>query len=53
MKYLNYARDESYGTAPVSTAARALLNEMGIAAENENAVELLRRYRQLDRDRKT
>ena len=53
MKYLNYARDESYGTAPVSTAARALLNEMGIAAENENAVELLRRYRQLDRDRKS
>ena len=49
MKYLNFARDENYGTIPVETAARALLNEMGVPAENENAAELLRRYRQLDR----
>ena len=52
MKYLNFARDEKYGAIPVETAARALLNEMGVAAINENAAELLRRYRQLDRDQK-
>ena len=52
MKYLNFARDEKYGAIPVETAARALLNEMGVASINENAAELLRRYRQLDRDQK-
>ena len=49
MKYLNFSRDKIYGAIPVETAARALLNEMGVAAENENTAELLRRYRQLDR----
>ena len=48
MKYLNFSRDKIYGAIPVETAARALLNEMGVAAENENTAELLRRYRQLD-----
>ena len=52
MKYLNFARDKKYGAIPVETAARALLNEMGVASINENAAELLRRYRQLDRDQK-
>ena len=49
MKYLNFSRDKIYGAIPVETAARALLNEMGVAVENENMAELLRRYRQLDR----
>jgi hypothetical protein len=50
MKYLNYARDEAYGPAQVEVAAEALLFRMGSPAENENAAELLKRYRQLDRD---
>ena len=53
MKYLNYTRNETYGEVPVSTAARELLSEMGIAVKNKNAVELLRRYRQLDRNLKS
>ena len=52
MKYLNFARDEKYGAIPVQTAALALLKQMGVADINENAADLLRRYRQLDRNQK-
>ena len=52
MKYLNFARDEKYGAIPVQTAALALLKQMGVADKNENAADLLRRYRQLDRNQK-
>ena len=52
MKYLNYARDKAYGPAQVEAAAVTLLYRMGCPAENENAAELLKLYRQLDRDSK-
>ena len=38
--------------ASCRTAALALLNEMGVAAKMKMVAELLRRYRQLDRDQK-
>ncbi len=53
MKYLNYARDKAYGSIQVEEAARTLLKASEYDAGKENAVELLRRYRQLDREQKS
>ena len=50
MKYLNIAKDKFYGSNKVESAAQELLKEIGCQKKNENIIDLLNQYRQLDRD---
>ena len=50
MKYLNIAKDKFYGSNKVESAAQELLKEIGYQKKHENIIDLLKQYRQLDRD---
>jgi len=50
MKYLNIAKDKFYGSNKVESAAQELLKEIGYQKKHENIIDLLKKYRQLDRD---
>ena len=50
MKYLNRAKDEFYGSKKIDSAAQELLRELGLPKKRENVVDLLKQYRQLDRN---
>lgn len=50
MKYLNRAKDEFYGSKKIESAAQELLRELRLPKKRENVVDLLKQYRQLDRN---
>jgi len=50
MKYLNRAKDEFYGSKKVESVAQELLAELRQPKKNEDVIDLLKQYRQLDRD---
>ena len=50
MKYLNRAKYEFYGSKKVESAAQELLAKLGQPKKSENVVDLLKQYRQLDRN---
>jgi hypothetical protein len=51
VKYLNFVHQHYYEKQPVTEAAIALLNRIGVVYESENADELLTKFRSLERKR--
>ena len=50
MKYLNRAKDDFYGSKKVESVAQELLTELRQPKKSENVIDLLKQYRQLDRN---